>query len=53
MTNISHQFRDDSPYALNFIYSGYSAFYAAFGNHAPYLVDGDNNWYSEVYSYNG
>ena len=53
MTNISHQFREDSPYAPNFTYRGYSVFYAAFGNHNPYLVDEDNNWYSEAYSYNG
>ena len=52
MTNISHQFREDSPYAPNFTYRGYNALYAAFGNHTPYLVDVSNNWYSHVYSYN-
>ena len=53
MTNISHQFREDSPYAPNFAYKGYAAFYAAFGNHQPYMVSENGNWYEQVYIYDG
>ena len=53
MTNISHLFREDSPYAPNFAYKSYSAFYAAFGNHQPYMVGDNGDWYEQVYIYNG
>ena len=46
MKNISHQFRDDSPYAPNITYQ---SVYKGFWNHDLYLVDNEGNRYGEFW----